>query len=68
MKETKQLKKQADRAERFAKVSVDDEYAKDMSSLAAAFRAQAEVLRKQHAEVQKKDKKKEKKKEKEGAK
>jgi hypothetical protein len=55
MKETKQLNKQADRAERFAKVSVDCEHAQDMSSLAAAFRAQAEVLKKE-----KKDKKKDK--------
>ncbi|WP_424630400.1 hypothetical protein [Bradyrhizobium sp. SYSU BS000235] len=60
MKETKQLKKQADRAERLGSFSVDDEYAQDMSSLAAAFRAQADVL--------KEKKKKDKKKDKEGAK
>ncbi len=60
MKETKQLKKQADRAARLASVSFDDEHAQEMSSLAAAFRAQAEVL--------KEKKKKEKKKEKAGAK
>ncbi len=60
MKETKQLKKQAERAARFASVSIDDEEAQEMSSLAAAFRAQADVL--------KEKKKKDKKKEKEGAK
>lgn len=60
MKETKQLKKQADRAERLGAFSADSEYAEDMSSLAAAFRAQADVL--------KKEKKKDKKKEKESAK
>lgn len=56
MKETKQLKKQAARAERLASASFDHEHAEEMSSLAAAFRAQAEVLK----EKKKKDKKKEK--------
>lgn len=56
MKDTKQLKKQADRAARFASVSFDDERAEDMSSLAAAFRAQAEVLKKGKKKDKKKDK------------
>ena len=57
MKATKELKRQAARAERFAGTSADNEYAQDMSNLAAAFRAQAEVLKKS----EKKDKKERKK-------
>jgi hypothetical protein len=57
MKATKELKRQAARAERFASISADDEYARSLSDLAAAFRAQAEVLKKS----EKKDKKERKK-------
>ncbi len=56
MKATKELKRQAARAERFASISADDEYARSLSDLAAAFRAQAEVLK-----SEKKDKKERKK-------
>jgi hypothetical protein len=47
MKETKHLKRQAARAERFAGISADNEVSQEMSNLAAAFRAQAEVLKRE---------------------
>jgi hypothetical protein len=60
MKETKDLKRQAARAERFAGIGPDNEYAQEMSNLAAAFRAQAEVLKREKKDKKERKKEKEK--------
>lgn len=60
MKQTKELKRQAARAERFAGISTDNEYAQEMSDLAAAFRAQAEVLKREKKDKKERKKEKEK--------
>ncbi|MBR0875261.1 hypothetical protein JQ633_33215 [Bradyrhizobium tropiciagri] len=44
-KETKSLRKQADKAERAARASTDAEASESMLALAKAFRSQAEVIK-----------------------
>jgi hypothetical protein len=44
-KETKFLRKQADKAERRAKVAADPEISESLSNLAKAYRSQADVMK-----------------------
>jgi hypothetical protein len=45
VKETKYFRKQADRAERLARVAADAEVSENLLSLAKAYRSQADVLK-----------------------
>lgn len=69
VKATKFFRKQADKAERMARASSDEEVAQNLSNLALAYRSQADALKKRKQESRKKAKvKKSKKKDKPKAK
>ena len=52
-KEVKQFRKQAERAERLANSATDAEVSKNYASLAEAYRAQADILKKKKKKMKK---------------
>lgn len=54
VKATKSLRKQADKAERAARVMQDEEAARQMLALAGAYRAQVDVLKQKSKKPKKK--------------
>jgi hypothetical protein len=56
VKATKFFRKQADKAERIARATTDEEVAQNLSNLALAYRSQADALKKGKKKAGKKDK------------
>ena len=62
IKETKFFRKQADKAERMARATFDQEASQSLSNLADAYRSQAAALKKNEKKSRKKERRKTKKK------
>jgi hypothetical protein len=60
IKETKFFRKQADKAERMARATSDQDTSQSLSNLANAYRSQAAALKKNEKKSRKKDKPKDK--------